>query len=151
MALQWFNQGLLDLGNKVHNLATDDLRIAYVTNATVPTKTTPVPHFGGTGTTNFAANQIALATSYTGPIALTNKTWTIPDATGPVLRADIVTVAQDAGGATNARWGIVYNNTDANKRALGFVDLGADRSLVAGPLTVDWFGATNDLFKLETA
>ena len=47
-----------------------------------------------------------------------------------------ITLAQDASGFTNGRWGIVYNNTDANKRAVGFLDLGSDRSLVAGSLTI---------------
>jgi hypothetical protein len=47
-----------------------------------------------------------------------------------------VTVAQDASGFTNGRWGIIYNNTDANKRAIGYLDLGSDRSIVGGSLTI---------------
>jgi hypothetical protein len=59
-----------------------------------------------------------------------------------------VTIAQDAAGFTNARWGIIYNNTDANKRAIAFIDLGSDRSIVSGSLTLDWSGATNDVLTI---
>jgi hypothetical protein len=150
--VKWFAQGLLDLGNKIHDLDGDDLRIGIVTTTTVPSVTTAAPHWGGTGTTNFATNQVATATAYTGPIALTTKTWSIVSGVD-TLRADVVTVAQDAGGFTNGAYGIIYNNTDANKRALAYVELSAagTLSLVAGSVTIDWAGATNDILTLTQA
>jgi len=66
----------------------------------------------------------------------------------PTFRADVVTINQDASGFTTARWGIIYNNTDASKRAIAFIDLGSDRSIVAGSLTLDWSGATNDVLTI---
>jgi hypothetical protein len=147
--IKWFSQGLHDLGSKVHNLATDSLYVGLVTSVTPPTIAIAQPHWGGTGTTNFASNQVALGTSYTtGGKLLTGVTWTIV-AGVPTLRAGIVTWAQDAGaGFTNALWGILYNGTDANKRALGFIDLGSARSITAGSLTLDWSGATNDVLTI---
>jgi hypothetical protein len=145
--LRWFGQALHDLGNKLHDMDSDDLRIALITGAATPLVTTAAPHWAGTGTTNFATSQVATGTVYTGPIALAGRTWTLVSGS-PILRADIVTVLQDAAGFTNARWGIVFNNTDANKRAIGFVDLGSDRSIVGGALTIDWAGGTNDLFSI---
>lgn len=132
---KWFAQGLHDLGNKIHDLDADDFRIGLVTSVVTPAVNTAAPHWGGTGTTNLSTNQVATATAYTGPVALTSEAWTLT-ATGAAMDFADVVVAQDASGFTNARWGIVYNNTDANKRALGYLDLGSDRSIVAGSLTL---------------
>lgn len=132
---KWFAQGLHDLGNKIHDLDTDDWRMGIVTSVTTPAVNTSAPHWGGTGTTNFATNQVATATAYTGPIALASEAWTL-NATGAAMDIADVVVAQDASGFTNGRWGIVYNNTDANKRAIGYLDLGSDRSIVGGSLTL---------------
>ena len=148
--VKWFAQGLMDLGNKIHDMDGDDWRMGIVTTATVPSVTTASPHFGGTGTTNFATNQVATAgTSYTGPVVLTTESWSI--VSGVVTwRADVVNLAQDASGFTNGAYGIIYNNTDANKRAIAYVELSAagSLSLVAGAVSIDWNGATNDILTL---
>jgi len=150
--VKWFAQGLHDLGNKIHDLDGDDWRLGIVTSTTVPTVGTAAPHWGGTGTTNFATNQVALATAYTGPIVLTTESWTVVSSV-PTFRADPVTIAQDAGGFTNGAYGIIYNNTDTNKRAIAYVELSAagTLSLAAGSVTIDWAGATNDILTLTQA
>jgi hypothetical protein len=146
--IKWFAQGLHDLGSKLHNLSSDALKLGLITSATTPTIGTAVPHFGGTGTTNMATNQVAAGTSYTaGGPTLTTVTWAVVSGV-PTLRAGIVTVAQDATGFTAARWGIIYNNTNAAKQCLAFIDLGSDRSIVSGSLTLDWSGATNDVLTI---
>ena len=133
---KWFAQGLHDLGNKIHDLDTDDWRMGIITTAATPAVNTSAPHWGGTGTTNFSTNQVATGgTSYTAPIVLTSEAWAL-NATGAAMDCADITLAQDASGFTNGRWGIVYNNTDANKRAVGYLDLGSDRSLVAGSLMI---------------
>ena len=132
---KFFAQGLHDLGNKIHDLDSDDWRMGIVTGTTTPAVNTAAPHWGGTGTTNFATNQVATGTAYTGPIVLTAEAWTL-NATGAAMDVADVTIAQDASGFTNGRWGIIYNNTDANKRAVGYLDLGSDRSIVGGSLTI---------------
>lgn len=151
--VKWFAQGLHDLGNKIHDLDSDDWRMGIVTTATVPSVTTAAPHWGGTGTTNFATNQVATTgTSYTAPIVLSNESWTIVSGV-PTFRADVINLAQDASGFTNGAYGIIYNNTDANKRAIAFVEIsaGGTASLVSGSLTIDWFGANNDILTLTQA
>ena len=133
---KWFAQGLHDLGNKIHDLDADDFRMGIITTATTPAVNTAAPHWGGTGTTNMSTNQVATTgTSYTAPLVLTAEAWALT-ATGAAMDVADITLAQDASGFTNGRWGIVYNNTDANKRAVGYLDLGSDRSLVAGSLTI---------------
>lgn len=133
---KWFAQGLYDLGNKIHDLDSDDWRLGIVTATVTPAVNTSAPHWGGTGTTNMATNQVATGgTSYTGPVVLTAEAWTLTS-TGAAMDFADLSLAQDASGFTDGRWGIVYNNTDSNKRAIGYLDLGSARSLVAGSLTI---------------
>jgi len=148
--IKWFAQALLDLGNKIHNLSSDQLRLGIVTTATVPAVTTAAPHWGGTGTTNFAANQVATGgTSYTGPLALASVSWSLVSGVA-TLRAADVSMAQDASGFTNGAYGILYNNTDANKRALGWVELSAagTLSLVTGAVTLNFGGSGTDVLTI---
>ena len=138
--MKWFAQGLHDLGNKIHDLDSDDWRMGIVTTATVPAVNTAAPHWGGTGTTNFATNQVVTTgTSYTGPLVLTTESWTL-NATGAAMDwADtVMQLAQDASGFTNGAYGIVYNNTDANKRAIGFIEISSTgaASLVTGAVNI---------------
>lgn len=147
--IKWFAQALHDLGNKIHDLDTDSLQMGIVTNATVPTVATAAPHWGGTGTTNFATNQVPTGTGYTGPIPLT-EAWTLTS-TGALFRLNVVNVPQDASGFTTGYWGIIYNNSDTNKRAIAYVDLGGPVGNVAGPLDFDWNGANNDVLSLAQA
>jgi hypothetical protein len=151
--VKWFSQALTDLGNKLFNLSSDTLKLGIVTTATVPTIATAAPHWGGTGTTNFATNQVAVTgTSYTAPKTLTTVTWSTVSGVSK-LRADIVTLAQDASGFANGAYGIIYDDTDANKRALGFVELSSagSASLVAGQLVIDWATANNDVLTLTAS
>lgn len=120
--IKWFRQGLMDLGNKIHDMDGDDWRLGIVDTTITPAISTAAPHWGGTGTTDLSANQVATATAYTGPIALSSEAWAL--ITGGVAMdfAD-VTIAQDASGFTDGAWGIIYNNTDANKRAVAYIEL----------------------------
>jgi len=147
--IKWFAQGLMDLGNKLHDMDTDTLKLGIVTNSTVPSLSTAAPHYGGTGTTNFATNAVATGTAWTGPVTLGSKTWSLVSNV-PTFRAAVVSIAQDAGGFTNGAYGIIYNDSDANKRAIAFVELSSagTLSLVAGAVDIDWNGATNDILTI---
>lgn len=151
--ITWFDQALLDLGSKIHNLGSDVLKLGIVKSAANggidPATTTADPRWGAGGTTNLSSSSVVVTgTSYTAPQTLASVTWSLVSGIA-TLRANIITLAQDASGFTNGRWGIIYNDTDTGKRALAFVDFGSDRSLVAGALTIDWFGATNDILTLD--
>ncbi len=140
-----FNQFDLDIGLKLLNLDTDAIKVGLVTNATIPAATDPYPNWGGalvlTTGTDFSANEIVpatsyvaggtdIATSYTGNAGVS----TFDAATNP-------TWAQDAGGAADIYYGIIYDSTDADGRAIGFIDLGGPLSLVVGPITITWNAA----------
>ena len=117
-------------------IGTNTLKMGIVTSATVPTVGTADPRWGTGGSTNFSTNEVATATAYTGPITLTNVTWT--RSSGVItLDFDNVTVAQDASGFTNAAYAIIYNDTVAGKYCIGFIDLGGPVSIVSGALNIN--------------
>lgn len=154
--IKWFSAGLLQLGTKIHNLTADTLMLGIVTTATVPGTDTAIPHWGGTGTTNFATNQVTTHVGgYNGPITLASVTFTeIGSAPKvPTLRATDVVIPQDASGFSNGAYGIIYNSTDANKRALGYIELSSagTASIVSGSLTIDFQGAGTDVLRLTPA
>lgn len=136
-----FSQAKQDILNGIHNFGTHTFNIGLVTNATVPSAATAAPHWGGIGTTNFLSNQVGVAAEYTGPEAITGVSIT---GTDPYLVDTTFnrTWPQNPSGFTNASWGIIYNATDANKRAIGYIDLTNDGgatpvSLVDGDVRVD--------------
>ena len=150
--IKWFSAAILQLGTKIHNLTSDTLNLGIVTSATVPSITTAIPHWGGTGTTNFATNQVGTGGGYTGPVTLASVTWT--DVSGVLtLRATDVVVPQNASGFSNGAYGIIYNNTDANKRALGYIELssGGTLSIVSGSVTIDFQGLGTDALRITPA
>lgn len=147
--IKWFAQAVLDLGNKIHNLSSDVLKLGIVTTATVPSMSTAAPHWGGTGTTNFATNQVGVGGGYTGPVTLASVTWT--NISGVLtLRATDPVIPQNASGFANGAYAIIYNDTDTNKRAIGFIELNAAGtiSIVSGSFTIDFQGAGTDVFRL---
>jgi hypothetical protein len=150
--IKWFAAGLLQLGTKIHNLTSDVIKLGIVTNATVPTTDTAVPHWGGTGTTNFATNQVGIGGGYTGPITLASVTFTEIGSSPkvPTLRATDPVIPQNASGFSTGAYGIIYNDTDANKRALGFIEISSagTASIVSGSLTLDFQGAGTDILRL---
>lgn len=118
------------------NLNSDAIKLSIVDNSVVPTASTLAPCFGAGGTTNFAAHQVATATGYSGPIA---ETCSISQSGAVVtLAASNVTIAQDASGFSNGYFGILYDNTLANKNCIGFIDLGGPVGNVAGPININW-------------
>lgn len=148
----WFNQAKLNVGKKLIDLSADTLKLGIVksqANGGIdPSASTSDPCWGSGGSTNLSSSQVATGGSaYTGPKTLTTVTFTLVSGVA-TLRADIVTIAQDASGFTNGRWGILYSDTATNKNALAYVDLGSDRSLATAALTIDWSGATNDILTL---
>lgn len=128
-----FNQFKVDLGNKLHDLDSDTWKVGFITSAVTPAANDAAPHWGGTGTTNFATNQVTPGGNYsTGGPSLTTMAFT--DSAGTVSwKADKIAIAQHASNPTNARWGILYNSTDTNKRAAALIDFGSSINLTTGP------------------
>jgi len=133
--MKWFIQGLKDLGNKIHDLDGDTLKLGIITNAATPAVTTAAPHWGGTGTTDLSAAQVGTGGGYTGPVSLAGLSWAI-SSSSVIFGANEVALTQNASGFNNGYWGIIYNDSDANKRCFGYLDLGGPVDLTAGNVTV---------------
>ncbi len=140
-----FDQFLLDVGLKLLNLDTDAIKIGLVTNATIPAATDAYPNWGGAATLttgiDFSANEIVPATSYVAGGTDIAASYTGNAGVSTLGAATDPTWAQDAGGAADIYYGIIYDSTDADGRAIGFVDLGGPLSLVVGPITITWNAA----------
>ena len=114
--------------------SADDIKVALVTTATTPTASTATPTLSDftqvTAGGNYTAGGISIGDIGT-LVTTSGGTMTFDSATNPSW-------AQNAGNPTNARWAIVYNDTDASDRAIAFVDLGATVDMTAGSLTITW-------------
>jgi len=146
--IKWISGGLLAIGSKVHNLGSDTFKLGLVTSSVTPAIADTDGRWGAGGSVNYSTNQVTPGGNYsTGGPSLASVTWTnVSDV--PTFRAADVTIAQNAGNPTNARWGIIYNDTDASKRAIAFIDLGSDRNLTTGEFKVDFGGAGTDVLTL---
>lgn len=122
------------IGEEGHKLDTDTLKLGLVDDTLTPTAADATPTWA-----DYSANDVSPAGGYTADgITLSGVTWT--EAAGVATLDDTgnISLAQNASGFTDARWGILYNDTNAGKMAIGFLDLGAAVSEVAGPVAINW-------------
>jgi hypothetical protein len=146
--IKWISGGLLALGSKVHNLGSDTFKLGLVTSAVTPAIADTDGRWGAGGSVNYSTNQVTPGGNYaSGGPTLASVSWTNVSNV-PTFRAADVTIAQHASNPTNARWGIIYNDTDASKRAIAFIDLGSDRNLTTGEFKIDFGGLGTDVLTL---
>ncbi len=125
-----FEESSKDFAMGVHVLPTDTIKIALITSAITPTANDATPRWS-----DYSSAEVS-GTGYTaGGTAIGNMT--LNEAAGvTTFDGDAVSWAQNVAGPTNCRWGIVYNDSAANKEAFGYIDLGSVVSLQAGPLNL---------------
>ena len=135
--ITFFNEFLEDEGTEIHQLSTDELKCALTDGTTTPTASTADPRWGAGGTTNFSAEEVTPGGNYTtGGTDVVN---TFSESAGTAtLGATDISWAQNASNPTNARWGIIYNNTSTGKEAVAFVDLGSSFNMTTGDLSISW-------------
>ena len=134
----FFAQFLTDRDNGVHNLSSNTIKLGLVTSAVTPTAATADGRWGAGGSTNFATNEVTPGGNYSaGGPAIASFAATL---TGGLSKidGDDVSITVHASNPTNARWGIIYNDTAAGKNAIGYLDLGADFDMSALTLSVAW-------------
>lgn len=131
--LSVFDEALLNMLKDF--VSTDNIKVALITNATVPAVGDTTPDLGDytevTAGGNYAAGGEAL------------NTWgnMLSEAAGTVTFDDTdasVTWAQHASNPTNAYYAIIYNDTDAGDACIAFIDLGGAVDMTAGDLTITW-------------
>ena len=125
-----------DLGSKLHDLDADVIKLGLITTTTTPTTGTANPTWGAAGT-NWSTNQVTPGGNYTTGGPDISATWSQTSGLGTFDATD-VSILQNASNPTNARWGIIYNDTATNNDVIGFIDLGGDTDLSAGDFTITW-------------
>jgi hypothetical protein len=103
-----------------------------------PDPTDPAPAWSG-GTTNFSGSQVTPGGNYTtGGATISGPTVTRTTVTSTFNDDNSnVSWAQDAiNNPTNARWGILYDDSTTIKHAVGYYDLGSDFDMTTGDLTI---------------
>lgn len=134
----FFDQWLVDVQEGLHDHENDTFKLGLVTSSVTPAATTADPRWGAGGTTNLSSDQVTPGGNYsTGGPTIANPTCTLTGGAG-VWDGDDISIAQNASNPTNARWGIIYNDTDTGKRAVGYLDLGTTIDLSAGAFSVTW-------------
>jgi hypothetical protein len=114
-----FEEFTTDLGTEVHNLSSDVLKFGIIDNTTPPTAADATPTWS-----DYSANEISTGGGYTGPVTLTDVTYTEASGTA-TLAGDSFTISSNASGqASTTAWGILYNETAASDQAIGFFELG---------------------------
>jgi hypothetical protein len=114
--------------------STDNFYCAICDNTATPTAAFATPTL-----TDFT--EVGAAGTYvTGGTDLGTLATIVAEAAGTVTldSATNPTWAQDASNDNDAYWAIVYNQTDAAKDCLFYVDLGGPVDMTAGDLTVTW-------------
>jgi len=124
-----FNEALVALFNGTHDLDTHDIKLAILDNTTTPTAATATPALGDFTEVGSGGTYVAGGTSLTISLTQTSGVLTFDSTTNPSWAAD-------AGNDVDAYWGLLYNNTDAGKAAIGFIDLGGPIDMTATSIDI---------------
>jgi hypothetical protein len=134
-----FNSFAQNIADKVHDIKdTNVLKLGLITDAITPTADYGNPYW-----TSYLGEEEVTGAGYgyaSGGHVLTwdaATRWALVSGVG-TLDADDITFAQNASGFTDARWGILYDDTATSDPAIGFLDLGGDVSQVTGAVTIAW-------------
>ncbi len=133
-----FDQFLVDVGLKVHNLNTDTFRIGFVDNTITPAVTTADPRWGAGGTTNLSTNQVSGGNYPATPDALTGVSYALSGGQGVFDATDPAVYTANASNPATLYWAIVYNDTAAGKQAVCAYDLGGPVDGTSSDLDFDF-------------
>jgi hypothetical protein len=134
--LKLFNDFAYQIGSGYHNFAEDTIKLGLVTNGVTPTIADSDPVWG-----DYSGSEVGTGGNYTANgETLANITWNLAGRSG-IFDADNVSFAQNAGGFTNAYWGIFYNDTHVADAAFAFLDMNGPVSEVDGPVNINFSGS----------
>ena len=127
-----FQKFRLDLVNGVHNLGSDEIRCAFITDTLTAAEGLLTPTLSD-------FTEVAAGGNYSaGGFAVTCTTVESAGVVTVDLTADIA-MAKNASNPANVFQGIIYNNTNVGKEAIGFVEVdlsGADGT--SGAINITW-------------
>jgi len=143
-----FDEFAESIGDGRIDLDTDSFAVALTSDSVTAdiAKTDAIPHWGGTGTTDMSANEVAATGGYSaGGITIAAPTWV---QTAGVAKFDhnageaSITWTASGSDPANIKTGFLYKTT-GNKDCIGYMDMTADAgttaiSLLAGDITITW-------------
>lgn len=113
---------------------TDDIKVAILDNTVAPTAGMASPALGDFTEVGNAGTYVAGGIS----IGTWGDIWSEAAGTGTMDSATNPSWAKHASNDTDAYWALVYNDTQAGKPAIAFVDLGGPVDMTAGQLSITW-------------
>jgi len=131
-----FDQFLVDMGNGVHNLSSDSIKMAYISNAVTPATTTSDPRWGAGGGTNLSTDEQSGGNFTAGGVVLASFACTLSAGTALLDYADPAQVATNASNPTAIYHAVIYNDTAAGKQCIAAIELGGPINGVTSALTV---------------
>lgn len=126
-----FDEAKLALLNGTHDLDTHTFKVAILDNTATPAASTATPVLADFTQVGSAGTYVSGGTALTVSLTEAAGTVTYDFTNNPVW-------LQDASNDVDAYWALVYNDTNAGKEAIGFVDLGGPVDMTAGDLTITW-------------
>ena len=118
--------------NGVIDLDTDTIKVMLLTNTEVPA--TDTDDF----IDDFVANEVATGSSYSAGGPTVSPTVSTPSSGVITIDMADLVIAQDATGFTDARYAVLYKDSgvDSTSPIFAWANLGADKSIVGGSLTL---------------
>ena len=130
--LQLFEEFIGRLGDKEHDLDADVIKGMIITN------TTPLANQTGASFSTYSANEVGeYVGGYSNGGVDINSTYSEADGVG-TFDGDDIALTQNGSGFDDGYWLILYNDTNASKFAIGFLDLGGPISQINGPININW-------------
>jgi hypothetical protein len=131
-----FDQFLVDMGNGEHDLSSDTIKMAYISNAVTPATTTPDPRWGTSPGTNMSTDEQSGGNYAAGGVTLASFACSL-SAGGVLLDYDDpAQVATNASNPTAIWHAVIYNDTNAGKRCIAAIELGGPINGVTTALQV---------------
>lgn len=135
-AVTLFNEFPEELLKGTHDFDTHVFKVAFITTLPTATQATPaLADFTEVSGSNYTAGGITL----TMVVSRSTNVSTVDSSVDPEW-------IQNASGPNNIKAGLIYNDTDAGKKAVGFVDMTTDNgvtaiSLQSGNIKITWNAA----------
>jgi len=134
-----FQEFLGSLGLGEFNLNTDAYKIGLITAAVTPATGDADPGWAFARGTDFSASESTPGGNYTTGGDDMLNTWAEAAGVGKFDATDEAPLlTQHASNPSVVRWGILYNDTDADKKAIGFIDMGSSFDATTGDINITW-------------
>ena len=127
------------IAKEKHDFANDTFKLAIISNGVTPAAGDATPQWGAGSGVDYDGNEVTNAGGYTLGGETVPVTWSESNGVGTLNdNSGDIALPQNGSGFTNGYYGILYNDSAANKDAIGFIDLGGPVSEQDGPVNINW-------------